>query len=100
MPYLPAAKINTVVVPMVQVMGLSCSVYGMNIIDKKVYTLQRISSFRYPSTQREVKSGGIKSLLDGFSLVKVNETNWNRFCYFIGLLFNFLLPFLFLPFPI
>lgn len=72
MPYLPAAKIKTVVVPMIQIMGLSCLVYGMNIIDKKVYTLQRISSFRYPSTQREVKSGGIKSLLDGFSLVKVN----------------------------
>ncbi|KAG0939428.1 hypothetical protein G6F57_005205 [Rhizopus arrhizus] len=50
MPYIPAAKIKTVVVPMIQVMGLSCSVYGMNIIDKKVYTLQRISSFRYPST--------------------------------------------------
>jgi hypothetical protein len=50
----------------------------MNIIDKKVYTLQRISSFHYPSTQREVKSGGIKSLLDGFSLVKVNETNFEN----------------------
>ncbi|KAG2228389.1 hypothetical protein INT48_003139, partial [Thamnidium elegans] len=69
-PYLPAAKIKTVVVPMIQIMGLSCVVYGMNIIDKKVYTLQKISSFNYPSTQREVKSGGIKSLLDGFALVE------------------------------
>ncbi|KAI9474048.1 MAG: hypothetical protein EXX96DRAFT_596917 [Benjaminiella poitrasii] len=68
--YLPAAKIKTAVVPMIQVMRLSCSVYGMYIIDKKVYTLQRISYFRYPNTQREVKSGGIKPLLDGFSLVK------------------------------
>lgn len=99
-PYLPATKIKTVVVPMIQIMGLSCVLYGMNIIDKKVYTLQKIPSINYPSTQREVKSGGIKSLSDGFALVEVNETSWNCFCYFRVALFNFLLPFLFLPFPI
>ncbi|KAI7895764.1 uncharacterized protein EV154DRAFT_385806, partial [Mucor mucedo] len=39
--YLPAAKIiKTVVVPMIQIMGMSCVVYGMNVIDKKVYALQ------------------------------------------------------------
>ncbi|GAA5798579.1 hypothetical protein HPULCUR_003984 [Helicostylum pulchrum] len=69
-PYLPATKIKTVVVPMIQIMGLSCVLYGMNIIDKKVYTLQKIPSINYPSTQREVKSGGIKSLSDGFALVE------------------------------
>ncbi|KAI8885959.1 hypothetical protein K501DRAFT_124686, partial [Backusella circina FSU 941] len=69
-PYLPADKIKTVVVPMIQIMGLSCVVYGMNVIDKKVYALQRISSFNYPNTQREVRGGGIKSLLDGFALVE------------------------------
>ncbi|KAI9273941.1 hypothetical protein EDC94DRAFT_593248 [Helicostylum pulchrum] len=70
MPYLPATKIKTVVVPMIQIMGLSCVLYGMNIIDKKVYTLQKIPSINYPSTQHEVKSGRIKSLSDGFALVE------------------------------
>lgn len=79
MPFIPPTKIKTVVAPMIQIMGLSCVVYGMNIIDKKVYTLQRLCSFNYPSTQREVKSGAIKSFLDGFALVEVSETSWNRF---------------------
>jgi hypothetical protein len=79
MPFMPPTKIKTVVAPMIQIMGLSCVVYGMNIIDKKVYTLQRLCSFNYPSTQREVKSGAIKSFLDGFALVEVSETSWNRF---------------------
>lgn len=75
MPYLPAAKIKTVAGPMIQIIGLSFVVYGMNIIDKKVYALQEIFSFNYPSTQREVKGDGIKSLLDSFALVVLNETS-------------------------
>lgn len=58
---------------MIQIMGLSCAVYGMNTVDKKVYTLQKLCTFNYPSTLREAKSGAIKALLDGFGLVEVSE---------------------------
>lgn len=58
---------------MIQIMGLSCIVYGMNVVDKKVYTLQKLRSFNYPCTLREVKKGGMKALLNGFGLVKVSE---------------------------
>ncbi|KAI8884046.1 hypothetical protein K501DRAFT_183160 [Backusella circina FSU 941] len=70
MPYIPQNKIKNVVAPMVQIMGLSCVVYGMNIVDKKVYTLQKLCAFNYPSTFREVKSGGINALLKGFGLIE------------------------------
>lgn len=70
MSYIPPNKIKTVVAPMIQIMGLSCIVYGMNIVDKKIYTLQKLCSFNYPSTLREVKKGGMKALLKGFGLVE------------------------------
>ncbi|PHZ07526.1 uncharacterized protein RHIMIDRAFT_97432 [Rhizopus microsporus ATCC 52813] len=56
-------------------MGLSCIVYGMNIIDKEVYTVQRLSSFNYASKNRELKSGAVKALLDGLTLVEASETS-------------------------
>lgn len=73
MSYIPPNKIKTVVAPMIQIMGLSCIVYGMNMVDKKVYTLQELCLFNYPSTLREVKKGGVKKLLEGFGLVEVSE---------------------------
>ncbi|KAI7879530.1 uncharacterized protein EV154DRAFT_429083, partial [Mucor mucedo] len=39
MPYIPENKIQNVVIPMVQIMGLSCVVYGMIVIDKNEYTV-------------------------------------------------------------
>lgn len=73
MPYIPQNKIKNVVVPMVQIMGLSCIVYGMNIVDKKVYTLQKLCAFNYPSTFREVKKGGKNAMLNGFCLIEISD---------------------------
>ncbi|KAL7321798.1 hypothetical protein PS15m_001528 [Mucor circinelloides] len=38
--YIPPSAI-----PFVQIMGLTCNVYGMNIIDKKAYTIQKLALF-------------------------------------------------------
>lgn len=73
MPYIPANKIDKVVLPLIQIMGLSCIVYTMNIIDKKLYTVQKVASFNYPSTLRELKAGSIKKVLDGFALIDVSK---------------------------
>lgn len=73
MPYIPENKIQNVVIPMVQIMGLSCVVYGMNIIDKKVYTLQELCSFNYPCSLRELKKGGINTMINGFCLIEVSR---------------------------
>lgn len=59
---------------MVQIMGLSRIVYGMNIVYKKVYTLQKLCAFNYPSTFREVKNGRMKAMLNGFGLIEVSES--------------------------
>jgi molybdopterin/thiamine biosynthesis adenylyltransferase len=74
LPYIPPSAIKLFIFPFVQIMGLTCNVYGMNIIDKKVYTIQKLASFNYPSTNREVKNGGVKALIDAFGLVEVSET--------------------------
>ncbi|GAA5817191.1 hypothetical protein MFLAVUS_010734 [Mucor flavus] len=78
MPYIPANKIDKVVLPLIQIMGLSCIVYTMNIIDKKLYTVQKVASFNYPSTLRELKAGSIKKVLDGFALIDATITNVNE----------------------
>ena len=70
---LSATNIKTVVMPFVQIMALLCVIYGMNIVDKKVYTIQKVCEFVYPSTFREVKKGGISNMINGFGCVKVSE---------------------------
>ncbi|KAG1474641.1 hypothetical protein G6F56_000237 [Rhizopus delemar] len=81
MSYIPPNKIKTVVAPMIQIMGLSCIVYGMNVVDKKVYTLQKLYSFNYPSILREVKrwnEGVIKRIwLSGTMIIEYSRTPTN-----------------------
>lgn len=77
MPYITPTKIKDVVVPLVQIMGLSCTLYGVNIIGKKVYTIQRICCFNYPSTERELKGDAIKKMIEGFAQMEVNETSFD-----------------------
>ncbi|CAO3661092.1 unnamed protein product [Rhizopus stolonifer] len=75
MPYITLTKIKDVIMPMIQIMGLSCAVYGVNIVDKKVYTIQRICCFNYPSTEREVKGDAIKKMLEGFARMELMIKN-------------------------
>ncbi|KAI8359832.1 hypothetical protein BD560DRAFT_334849, partial [Blakeslea trispora] len=70
-----SSVIEAFIFPFVQVMGLTCNVYGLNIIYKKIYAIQRLASFNYPSTNREVKDGGLKALMDTFGLVEVGGTS-------------------------
>lgn len=58
--YITQINIKDVVMTMVQIAGLCCIVHGMNVIDNKIYTLQRVCRFDYPSTECEVKGGDIK----------------------------------------
>jgi hypothetical protein len=95
MPYITQVNIKNVVMPMIQVTGLCCIVYGMNVINRKVYSSQRLCTFYYPSTEREVKNGAIKTLLDGFASVEVNETSFTCLIYFRERMFNFSFFFLF-----
>ncbi|KAG1467459.1 hypothetical protein G6F56_004406 [Rhizopus delemar] len=69
-PYINQINVKNVVMPMIQVTGLYCIVYGMNVIDKKIYSLQRLRMFYYPSTEHEIKNGTIKTMLDEFALVE------------------------------
>ncbi|KAG1141383.1 hypothetical protein G6F37_007875 [Rhizopus arrhizus] len=75
MPYITPTRIKDVVVPMVQIMGLSCTLYGVNIVGKKVYTIQRICCFNYPSTERELKGDAIKKMIEGFAQMELMIKN-------------------------
>lgn len=83
-PYINQINVKNVVMPMIQVTGLYCIVYGMNVIDKKIYSLQRLRMFYYPSTEHEIKNGTIKTMLDEFALVEVSETGYTCFNYSRG----------------
>lgn len=75
--------------PLIQIMGLSYFIYTMNIIDKKIYKIQRVASLNYPSTLREVKAGSIEKVLDGFAVAEVSKICW----LLRENLFNSLIPF-------
>lgn len=69
---LPARLIPTIQYPIIQVMGLNCHVFSLSLVDKNVYILQKIKSLSYPRTFQELRSGGIKKLIDGLNIIKVN----------------------------
>ncbi|KAI9481586.1 MAG: hypothetical protein EXX96DRAFT_448840, partial [Benjaminiella poitrasii] len=42
MPFIPKAKIKLISFPLIQIMGLSCHVHTLSLIDKRVYLLQKV----------------------------------------------------------
>jgi hypothetical protein len=77
MPYITPTRIKDVAVLMVQIMGLCYTLYEVNIVGKKVYTIQRICCFNYTSTERELKGDAIKKMIEGFAQMEVNETSFD-----------------------
>lgn len=71
--YLPSHKIKSVHMPIIQVMVLNCHIYSLSLVDKNVYVLQDIYSITYPKTLNAIKTGGLKKLVDGMSLIMVSK---------------------------
>ncbi|CAO3588499.1 unnamed protein product [Absidia cylindrospora] len=61
--YIPLNKLKSIFVPIVQVMGMNCSVLAMSIIDKNVYAVQTISDMTYPRTLSEIRDNEIGKLV-------------------------------------
>jgi hypothetical protein len=70
---LPAQSIGAIKLPLIQVMGLNLHIYSLSLIDKNVYFLQKLKALSYPRSLREIKSGGIKKVIDGFQLLQVSS---------------------------
>lgn len=70
---LPAQSIGAIKLPLIQVMGLNLHIYSLSLIDKNVYFLQKLKALSYPRSLHEIKSGGIKKVIDGFQLLQVSS---------------------------
>jgi hypothetical protein len=72
MPYMPAQVINTIKVPIVQIMGLNCYVYSLSIIDKGIYCLRDECHFVYPGTLAQIRKGKMATMLEGLNKLNVS----------------------------
>jgi hypothetical protein len=70
--YIDTKSISKVKLPIIQVMGLTYTIYSLNAIEKKLYSLQKVTEFNYPCTLREVKAEDVNKMLDGFACIQVS----------------------------
>lgn len=65
-------ELPSIKLPIVQIMGMSCHISCINLIDKNVYVLQDVYTFNYPKTIKEIKEGAIDDIMTGFLLIDVS----------------------------
>ncbi|KAI8329001.1 hypothetical protein BC941DRAFT_443976 [Chlamydoabsidia padenii] len=71
LPYIPPSKVSSIYIPIIQIMGLICTIYALSILDKQVYGVQVVSEFVYPRTTNEIRNDYIGKLLTGLHQVNV-----------------------------
>ncbi|KAI9311957.1 hypothetical protein BX666DRAFT_1867052 [Dichotomocladium elegans] len=65
-----AHEVKSIYIPIVQVMGLECTVYALSLVDKNLYLLQTVNVFLFPRTLTDLRSEGIEKILNGFAQVE------------------------------
>ncbi|KAI7888278.1 uncharacterized protein EV154DRAFT_518175 [Mucor mucedo] len=68
--YLLPKDIHTIYMPIVQIMGMSCHLYVLSLIDKGLYLLQRVYTMSYPQSNHEIRTGAIQKIIRGFALIE------------------------------
>ncbi|CAO3651143.1 unnamed protein product [Mucor hiemalis] len=48
---------------MIHIMGMNCHISLLKLIDKNVYVVQDIFSFKYPKTLKQIKEGSVQENL-------------------------------------
>jgi hypothetical protein len=72
MPFLPPRQTKSLYMPIIQIMGLDCSIYAMCLVDKQLYAIQKVAQLKYPRTVRELRQGGLKKLVLGLECISVS----------------------------
>jgi hypothetical protein len=54
-------------------MGMNIHVYSLLLIDKNLHLVRKLAVLHYPRALNQIKTSGIKPLIDGFSLLKVSS---------------------------
>ncbi|KAG2217945.1 hypothetical protein INT45_008561 [Circinella minor] len=70
MKYLPVNHIQTIQIPIIQILGMSCYIYSVSIVDKKVYCVQDVCNFVYPRTLPELADKGFEKMVSCIYKVK------------------------------
>ena len=66
-----SAAIKSIKIPVVQIMGATCYVYSLSLVDKKVYCVQDVCSFVYPRSYLGIENGSLNDMLNGMAKIKV-----------------------------
>lgn len=64
-------KLKTIYIPIVQIMGLSCTVHALSLADKQLYFVQNVLAFEFRRTYHELQANGIGKILNGFRELRV-----------------------------
>ena len=72
MKLIPPSAINSITVPIVQIMGTSCYIYALSLVDKEVYCVQDVCSFCFPRTLKELKQQEFEKMVCCLSKLEVN----------------------------
>lgn len=86
LPFISPSSLKALRIPIILVMGLNCHLFTLSLIDQNVYVVQKVHSFSYPRTYRQVSEGGIAKILDGFAIIEVSNIYTKKLCrtsYFI-----------------
>lgn len=59
-PNITSKEICKIKLPMIQIMGMNCHISLINLVDKNVYVVQDVYSFKYPKTIKQVEEGGVE----------------------------------------
>ncbi|KAI8339368.1 hypothetical protein BC941DRAFT_468650 [Chlamydoabsidia padenii] len=69
--FIPPNKIKTIYIPIVQIMGLSFTIYAMS----QLYAVRIVNEFTYPRTTTELKKNAIPKMITGLHQINMMMTN-------------------------
>jgi hypothetical protein len=75
MPYIPKNKIKTIKFPLIQIMGLSCHIHAISIIDEGVYLIEPVKLFAYHRRYTDLENGDIQKIIQSYSIIDDLITN-------------------------
>ncbi|CAO3702912.1 unnamed protein product [Rhizopus stolonifer] len=61
---------HTIYMPIVQIMGMSCHLYVLSLINKGLYLLQQVYITSYPVSNHEIRTDALQKIVRDFALIE------------------------------
>ncbi|KAI9247575.1 hypothetical protein EDC94DRAFT_528830, partial [Helicostylum pulchrum] len=68
-PFVSANDIRKVFLPIIQIMGFDVHIYILKLVNRKLYIIEDVFSFSFPTVAKDIRSG-IEKIINGLSLVE------------------------------